>query len=94
MIKAKTNDGREYVELSFGPDEFAEIYVFLGEIGASPVYVLGLFLPCILSLVFVVILIIVVYLIRKKRKGGKIIQKDTESTGYEDQEYYVPPPTK
>ena len=94
MIKGKTNDGREYVELSFDPDEFAEIYVFLGEIGASPVYVLGLFLPCILSLVFVVILIIVVYLIRKKRRGGKIIQKDTESTGYEDQEYYVPPPTK
>lgn len=94
MIKGKTNDGREYVELSFGPDEFAESYVFLGEIGASPVYVLGLFLPCILSLLFVVILIIVVYLIRKKRKGGKIIQKNMESTGYEDQEYYIPPPTK
>lgn len=92
MIKGKTNDGREYVELSFDSDEDVEMDIVLCEIGVSPVYVLGLFLPCILSLVLVVILIIITYLIRKKRKGRKIIREDTESTGYDDQDYYVPPP--
>ena len=92
MIKGKTNDGREYVELSFDSGEDVETDIVLCEIGVSPVYILGLFLPCILSLVLVVILIIIVYLIRKKRKGRKIIQEDMESTGYEDQDYYVPPP--
>jgi hypothetical protein len=92
LIKGKTNDGREYVELSFDFDEEAEMDVVSCEIYASSIYILGLFLPCILSLVLVVILIIIVYLIRKKRRGRKIIQDDIESTGYEDQDYYVPPP--
>ncbi|UCF12330.1 MAG: hypothetical protein JSW06_09860 [Thermoplasmatales archaeon] len=92
LIKGKTNDGREYVELSFDVDEETKRDVVLCEIYASSIYILGLFLPCILSLVLVVILIIIVYLIRKKKKGRKITKDDTESTGYEDQDYYVPPP--
>ena len=83
IIKGKTNDGREYVELLFAFDEDIGTDVVLCELYASPLYLLGLFLPCILSLVLVVILIIVVYLIRKKRRGRKIPALDkTESALY------------
>jgi hypothetical protein len=92
LIKGETNEGKEFVEISVDSNEASEHNVILVEISVSPVYALGLFLPCILSLVLVIILIGIVYLIRRKRKGGKVIQDNTELTGYEGQDYYVPPP--
>jgi hypothetical protein len=92
IIKGKTQDGNEYIELSFGSHEGSEINTIFTEITVTPLYILGLFLPCILSLLLVIILIIVIFLIRKKRKGGGLIKEDMASTGYEGQEYYVPPP--
>lgn len=92
IIKGKTSDGREYVELSFASGDDVETDILLCKLSASPFYVLGLFLPCIISLILVVVLIIIVYLIRKKRKGGKVKQEDVDLTGYEEQDYYVPPP--
>jgi len=93
IIKGKTKDGSEYVELSFNSNEGGKFDVILAEIGVTPLYILGLFLPCLLSLILVILLIIVIFLIRKKRKGGKSIQDDMESTGYEGQDYYIPPPS-
>ncbi len=92
IIKGLTKDGSEFIELSFDSNEAKLLDVVLTEIDITPVFVLGLFLPCILSFVLVIILIIVVFLIRKKRKGGKTTKEDTESTGYEGQDYYIPPP--
>jgi hypothetical protein len=92
IIKGKTHDGNEYIELSFGAHEGSEMDTIFAEISVTPFYILGLFLPCILSLVLVIALIVVIFFIRKKRKGGGIIKEDIDSTGYEGQEYYVPPP--
>ena len=92
IIEGETSDGREYIEITFDSDEGIVTDILLCELAASSLYMLGLFMPCILSLILVIILIIVVYLIRKRRKGGKIKQDETVTTGYEDQDFYVPPP--
>ena len=60
----------------------------------SSLFIVGVFVPCIVSLVIALILIIIIFLIRKKRKGKKIETpiEDEEITGYEDEDFYVPPP--
>ena len=86
-------DGREYIEVSFASDEEMKTDMLTCVLVASPLYTLGQFLPCIISLVLVVILIIIVYLFRKKKKGKKlVIQEEVDATGYEGEDFYVPPP--
>ncbi|MFA5102046.1 MAG: hypothetical protein WC525_02725 [Candidatus Thermoplasmatota archaeon] len=98
LIIGKTNDGRDYVELTFDEAATAQSTVLTCVLNASPVYVLGLFLPCILVFLLLVVLIVILYFIRKK-KGGfrrgkrKLFEpEDTEPSDYSEQEYYVPPP--
>ena len=98
LITGTTNDGRDYVELSFDGINTTNATVLTCVLNASPVYVLGLFLPCILVFLLLVVLIIIIYLIRKKRGGlrrgkRKLFEpEDNEPMDYSDQEYYVPPP--
>jgi len=98
LIIGKTNDGRDYVELTFDEATTAQSTVLTCVLNASPVYILGLFLPCILVFLLLVVLIVILYFIRKK-KGGfrrgkrKLFEpEDTEPSDYSEQEYYVPPP--
>jgi hypothetical protein len=92
----KTADARDYIEIIFAGDESDKTTVVTCTLTAAPLYVLGLFLPCILSFILVVVLIIVVLLIRKKRKQDKAFRggeaEAPAAEGYEDQDYYVPPP--
>ena len=95
ITHGETEDDRRYIEITFDANESKDIDVVTCKLSASTLYALGLFLPCILSLVLVIILIIVIYIIRKKR--GKLFfarrKKDTApSEGYEGEEFYVPPP--
>ncbi len=98
LIIGTTNDGREYVELAFDQAAAGNATVLTCAMHASPVYIIGLFLPCILVFLLLVVLIIIIYLIRKKRGGlrrgkRKLFEpEDNEPTDYSDQEYYVPPP--
>jgi hypothetical protein len=94
ITKGKTSDDRIYIEFSFPPESMIESDVLTCSLTASPLYLVGLFIPCILSFVLVIILIVVVYLIRKKRRGGgKIFHREKpEQSGYEGEDYYVPPP--
>jgi hypothetical protein len=98
LIIGTTNDGRDYVELSFNESATGQPSILTCTLHASPVYVLGLFLPCILVFLLLVVLIVIIYLIRKKRGGlrrgkRKLFEpEDTEPIDYSDQEYYVPPP--
>jgi len=95
IVSGETKDGQRYIELSFDVNETQDIDVVTCTFSASPLYVLGLFLPCILSLILVIILIIVLQIIRKKRGKKKAIVREeepTEEDGYEGQDYYVPPP--
>jgi hypothetical protein len=98
LITGKTNDGRDYVELTFDEATGAQSTILTCVLNASPVYVLGLFLPCILVFLLLVVLIVIIYLIRKKRGGlrrgkRKLFEpEDNEPSDYSEEEYYVPPP--
>jgi len=93
ILKGKTTDGREYIEVFFASDEEAEIDTITCVLVASSLYMLGQFLPCIISLALVVILIIVVYILKRKRRGRKlVIREEVDASGYEGEDFYVPPP--
>jgi len=93
ILKMKTTDGREYIEVFFASDEEGKTDTVTCVLVASSLYMLGQFLPCIISFVLVVILIIIIYMFRKKRRGKKlVIQEEVDSSGYEDEDFYVPPP--
>jgi len=98
LITGTTNDGRDYVEVSFDPGATALSAELTCALTVSPVYVLGLFLPCILVFVLLLVLVLIIYLIRKK-KGGfrrgkrKLFEpEDNEPVDYSEEDYYVPPP--
>ena len=98
LITGKTNDGRDFVELSFDAESSMQSTVLTCVLNVSPVYVLGLFLPCILVFILLIVLVVIIYLIRKKRGGlrrgkGKLFEpEDNEPSDYGEQDYYVPPP--
>jgi hypothetical protein len=97
LIAGKTNDGRDYVELSFDAESATQSTVLTCVLTVSPVYILGLFLPCILVFILLVVLVVIIYLIRKKRGGLRRGKKklfepeDNEPSDYGGQDYYVPP---
>lgn len=91
----KTQDGRDYVELALDAGNQSSVLTCV--LNASPVYVLGIFLPCLLVFVLLVILIIIIFLIRKKRGGirrgkKKLFEPEDNEPGGDMPDYYVPPP--
>jgi hypothetical protein len=91
---AEMEDGRYYFEIKFSDSESDLTVEILCKMSPSALFVIGIFLPCIISLVIAIFLVIVIYLIRKKRKGKKITPTfdEEEITGYEEEDFYVPPP--
>ena len=91
----ETDDGREYIEIAFDTSESGLTDTVSCRIIPSALFIVGLFIPCILSLIVTIILVIVIYLVRKRRKikKGMIFGGGTEEfNGYKNQDYYVPPP--
>ena len=88
----KTKDGRYYLVTTFSDSEANLTLEVSCKMTASAFFIIGIFVPCIISFVIALILIVIIYIIRKKRRGKKIKTPiDEEITGYEDEEYYVPP---
>jgi len=98
VVSGKTSDGHDYVELSFEPDATAQSTVLICSLSASPVYVIWIFLPCLLVFVLLIVLTVIILIIRKKRGGlrrgkRKLFEpEDNEPNNYSGEEYYVPPP--
>lgn len=90
----ETKDGRQYIEITFSASESNLSVEVSCKMTAPALFIIGVFMPCIVCFIIAIILIIVIYIIRKKRKGRKIITTTGEEdlTGYEDENYYVPPP--
>lgn len=92
----KTDEERYYIEVTFDVDESGVSDNLTCKMVPSALFMLSVFLPCILSLVILIILIVAIIVIRKKRKFGgkkpKVRKEEEEFDGYEEQEYYVPPP--
>jgi hypothetical protein len=102
----RLKDDRYCVEIFFMENEANLTVEVSYKMTPSILFIIGVMLPCIITLIITLILIIVINKIRKKRKGrGKKIKQskkieeeeeldDEEVTGYEDKDYYVPPPPK
>jgi len=94
---AETDDGRYYLEITFDTGESGVSDTLTCKMIPSPLFMLSIFMPCILSLVIFIILIAVIVIIRRKRRFGgkkpKVRKEEKEEfEGYEEQDYYVPPP--
>jgi hypothetical protein len=88
-------DDRVQLIVSFNSNEGKFIDVVSCRIHPSFLYIIGMFTPCILSIIITIILFIVVYLIQKKRnsfRGSASYQKQNGESDFEGQDYYVPPP--
>jgi len=90
-ITGETSDGSKFFMLSFNASESDLADVVTLQIQPSSLFVIGLFIPCLISILITIILFVVVYVLRKKRnkiRGGP----PPSEPGYENQDYYVPPP--
>ena len=97
VVLKETKEKQKYIEVSFSPEEYNLTSIASCKLKPSALYLIGLFMPCILSFVIVLILITVIMLIRRKRKYRKPSsffkeRKDEDDEGYEEHDYYVPPP--
>jgi hypothetical protein len=92
-FKGKMNDGREYIEVSFNSAETILSENISYKIYPSIFFILGIFMPCIVSFIITIILVIVIYLLRNKRKRRRKFVVDEKETdeAYQEQDYYVPP---
>jgi len=92
--KVKTrDDGRKYLEISFNESEFNLTDIVSCEISFSALFITGIFMPCIISIIITIVLVIVIYIVRRKRKRvrGEVVEEE-DLSGYENEDYYVPPP--
>lgn len=94
-------DGRKYFELTIGPEDTESFVEVKCDISPSALFLIGVFIPCIVSFFITLILIIIVLMLRKKRKGRVKAPREPvayddpieeEAAGFEEEEYYVPPP--
>jgi len=93
-ITGKTDDERYYFEITFSALESNLSTDISCKMIPSALFVIGVLLPCIASLIITIVLIIVIYIIIKKRRGKKFTTKTKEEdiTDYETEDFYVPPP--
>ena len=68
----KTKDGRYYFEITFSSSEDNLSTEVSLKMIPSALYTVGLFMPCIISLIIVIILVVVIYMLRKKRKSMQV----------------------
>ena len=86
------SDGRMGFSISFNETDDDHIESVIITIHPSGLYLLAMFVPCIISIFITMILLVLIYIIRKKRKGMPKANKEIPSQKYEQEDYYVPPP--
>lgn len=93
-VKKELSDGRQYFEISFRASESNLTSEVSCKLTPSALFVIGIFTPCIVGLVITIILIVLILIIRKKRKQKGVVPKVKEEdlSGYEGEDYYIPPP--
>ncbi|MEM0492617.1 MAG: hypothetical protein QXS02_01465 [Candidatus Thermoplasmatota archaeon] len=108
IITGETENGEQYIQLSFKPKECLEGDRITCRLEASTIFLLGTFLPCIISIILFIILIIVLILLSRRRGGllrslkrgrvkkakeRKTVKMEEEPESEEEPpEYYIPPP--
>lgn len=95
IVQITTEDGSSMISVTLNASDTARIATVVLSMNPSLTYVIGLFMPCILSVFITLILFFVVFIIRKKRnayrqKNQYQPSSDGESD-YQNEDYYVPP---
>lgn len=90
-IIVETPEGKMSLEVSFDASEGDLVDTVSVYMKPSGLFIIGLFVPCIISVIITIILLVVIYVIRKKRNRLRG-STTSNNTGYEEEEYYVPPP--
>lgn len=88
----QTAEGREYLELSFNASENPQIDTVFVKMTPSVLFLIGIFMPCMISLIITILLVILIYILRKKRNRKKNFPSSDMESDYQEQNYYVPPP--
>ena len=91
----KTENDEYFVEIYFNNNESQISEIINLSIKPSFVFLISLFIPCIISLIIAIILLFIVFILKRKRIKNKGIasknHKHIDDT-YQNEEYYVPPP--
>ena len=97
-VNVKENKNKQDVlEVSFTKEEYNLSTVASVKMTPSTLFLIGVFMPCIISFFIVLILIAVILMFRRRRKYKKPSgfykeEQMEDSSGYEEENYYVPPP--
>jgi hypothetical protein len=89
---AENTDGRQFIEYTIPPTNYDSTLSLTCKLTASPLYVISILLPLILSLILITILIILIYIFRKRRRGRPHEYKHPPPPQYPNNENYIPPP--
>lgn len=87
----ETPEGKISLVVSFDASEGDLVNTVSVCMRPSGLFIIGLFVPCIISIIITIILLIVIYVIRKKRNRLRGTSTPADR-GYEEEDYYVPPP--
>lgn len=87
-------DGRPFIQVTFNETESYLTDFITVDIIPSVLFIIGIFIPCLLSFILLIIFIIFIVIFRKKRRRRKAILQEEAEEGYQEQNYYVPPPPK
>jgi hypothetical protein len=96
QVATETNsDGRCVLSVTLNASDSGKVASVVLLMEPSLLYVIGLFTPCIISVIITFILFTVVYIIRKKRNMFRQTHRPRrspdESEEYENEDYYIPP---
>jgi len=78
IIIDENENGEQYLQVSFKANEYLDGYELKCRLEASSIFILGMFLPCIISIILLVVLIIVLVLISRRRRGGLLRLKPSK----------------
>jgi len=90
-----SEDGKYFIEISFNKNQSTLNELISFKIIPSFIFIIGLFIPCIISLLITIILVILIYVIKRKRRIKKrtiFRDKKEKYDVNEEKEYYIPPP--
>ena len=85
-------DGRQFIEYTILPANSQLSQTLTVHLTASPLYVISILLPLLLSIALVIILIVLIYFFRKKRQGKIPKHAHPPPPDYYNQNNYIPPP--
>jgi large-conductance mechanosensitive channel len=95
IVQKVSSEGNAILSVRLNASEEGKVINVLISMQPSALYILGLFVPCIISVIITFVLFIVVYIIRKKRnlirQGRQEPIHHDQNEVYENEEYYVPP---